>query len=80
MIKEVFDIFGEASGLHVNLQKSSIIHIRCSEEVLSKVLPAMPCPAGSFPCRYLGIPLAPRNLKKAELQQLIDQIANLLQL
>lgn len=80
VIKEVFQIFGEASGLRVNMMKSSIIPIRCAPELVDSVLPCLPCTVASFPCRYLGMPLSPRNLKKEELQQLIDQIANQLQL
>lgn len=52
VIKEVFDIFGGATGLHVNMQKSSIIPIRCTQPMVDAVLPCLPCTMATFPCRY----------------------------
>ena len=30
--KCIFDLFGEASGLHINMRKSVALPIRCSEQ------------------------------------------------
>jgi len=34
-----------------------------------------PCPIVDFPCRYLGVPLSVRRLKKSDKQYLIDAVA-----
>jgi len=77
-IKEILRLFGEASGLRTNMQKSSIIPIRCATEQLEVVSGAMPCEVIDFPYKYLGLPLSIRKLTKADLQPIVDKIADML--
>ena len=35
----------------------------------------LPCQTSDFPCKYLGIPLSPHKLTKAQAQPIIDRIA-----
>jgi hypothetical protein len=74
-IKEVFQAFGVASGLKVNLSKSAAYPIKCENIDLQEVLQNFPCAIRSFPCKYLGLPLSTRSLKRIEVQPLIDKIA-----
>jgi hypothetical protein len=67
--------FGMASGLVVNYSKSVAIPIRCSQETIDTVTPALPCPIGQFPCRYLGLPLSLSKPTRADVQPLIDKLA-----
>lgn len=50
-IKTILDKFGQASGLRVNLNKSSIVPIHCAEEQATQVGPAniwdYRCPYGA---------------------------------
>lgn len=75
MIKEVFQAFGNASGLKVNLSKSAIYPIRCEGIDLEEVLQNFPCQIKAFPCKYLGLPLSTRCLRRIEVQPLFDKIA-----
>lgn len=77
-IKALLRVFGEASGLRVNMSKSAVIPIRCVEEHVQQVSNSMECDVSSFPCRYLGLPLSTKRLTAAELQPIIDRIADLL--
>ena len=77
-IKEILRLFGEASGLRTNMQKSSIVPIHCATEQLEVVSRAMPCEVIDFPCKYLGLPLSIRKLTKADLQPIVDKIADML--
>jgi hypothetical protein len=51
---KILQLFGDASGLHNNVQKSNVYHIRCSDEALLEVQTLMPCEISTFPCRYWG--------------------------
>ena len=68
-------LFGEASGLRVNLQKSAAIPIRCNSVIKERVVRVLGCPQGSYPCRYLGLPLTLRKQRTAQLMGLVDQLA-----
>lgn len=53
----ILQIFGGATGLHVNLTKSAAYLIRCPPETWERVGRIIGCPSGTFPCKYLGLPL-----------------------
>ena len=53
--------FGEASRLKINLAKSATFPIRCPAETMEMVERTFGCPSGSFPCKYLGLPLTLRK-------------------
>ena len=74
----VLDLFGHASGLSVNMSKSAAIPIRCSQDDLSLVSSVLGCSNGSFPCTYLGLPLTLRKQSAAQLQGLVDKLADCL--
>lgn len=54
----ILQIFGEASGLKTNVQKSNVIPIQCPEVILSDIQSLLPCEVLDFPCKYLGLPLS----------------------
>jgi len=62
-IKIILEAFGKASGLHINMDKSSFHPIRCENIDPDHVLSAFSGTRGNFPCRYLGFQLhaAPKN-------------------
>jgi hypothetical protein len=41
--KEILHLFGEASGLKTNIQKSNVFPIHCDEEDLASVQASLPC-------------------------------------
>lgn len=78
-IARVLRVFGDASGLLVNLEKTEIFPIQCQANDLQECLIHFPAKLGSFPCTYLGLPLHFRKLRKIELQPLIDKVGAKLQ-
>jgi hypothetical protein len=74
----MLDLFGDASGLRTNIAKSSIVPIRCTHADLNLVQQLLPCRFETFPIKYLGLPLSLKKLSKAQLQPLIDKLADLL--
>ena len=53
---QLLQLFGEASGLKTNVQKSNVLPIRCTEENLALIQNLLPCEVLDFPCKYLGLP------------------------
>lgn len=74
-IKQILQVFGTSSGLHINLQKSSIHPIRCDTVDLEQVLSSFSGVRSTFPCRYLGLQLHTRALQKVHVQPLIERMA-----
>lgn len=56
-ILAIMKAFGDASGLQINIHKSSIAPIRCQGIDLDEVLQDFPGPRVNFPTQYLGLPL-----------------------
>ena len=73
---EILHNFGEASGLHCNLQKSCVVPIRCEPLQLEMVSSTLPCTPASFPCTYLGLPVSIKQFRKAELLLWIERIGD----
>ncbi|KAM0888030.1 hypothetical protein ACQ4PT_028623 [Festuca glaucescens] len=75
-VKEILRCFGDASGLEVNYLKSLAAPIRCGEDTRVAVAPTLACPFSSLPMPYLGLPLSLRKPTKADLQPVLDKLAN----
>jgi hypothetical protein len=72
----ILDIFGEASGLQNNVQKSSVFPIQCDEEEKNTVQQLVPCQLLEFPCRYLGLPLTLKKPTRDQIHPFIDRIGD----
>jgi len=64
LVMEILNLFGDASGLKTNLQKSSVLPIRCGDMELTTIQNLLPCAVSEFPCKYLGLPLSLKKLTK----------------
>ena len=73
---DILHLFGEATGLKTNLQKSNVLPIRCEENELATVQSLLPCGVAEFPYKYLGLPLTLKKLTKEQVQPIIDRIAD----
>jgi hypothetical protein len=73
---DILQLFGEASGLKTNVQKSTVVPIHCLEEHRTLLQTHLPCQMSDFPCKYLGVPLSPHKLTKAQAQPIIERIAD----
>jgi hypothetical protein len=72
----IIDDFGIVSGLCTNLSKCSAHLIRCLEGVGELVAQELGCPILPLPMCYLGLPLSLRRPTVAQLQYLVDVVAN----
>ncbi|XP_066374880.1 uncharacterized protein [Miscanthus floridulus] len=72
MIKD--DVMAAVSDL--NLQKSNVLPIRCGDTELITIQSLLPCAVSDFPCKYLGLPLSLKKLTKAQIQPIVDKIAD----
>ncbi|KAK3119980.1 hypothetical protein QOZ80_9AG0678970 [Eleusine coracana subsp. coracana] len=75
---DLLQLFGDASGLKTNVQKSSAYPIQCRQEDIEVIQSSLPCAVSEFPCKYLGLPLSLKKLTKNQVRQIIDRIADLL--
>jgi hypothetical protein len=74
VIREVLQLFGEASGLRVNYNKTSVVVIRGEAIDGMTVKHVLHCGIESFPCKYLGLQLSTGQLRKVHWQPVLDQI------
>jgi hypothetical protein len=77
-VRAILDIFAGASGLHTNIGKCQFTPICCGPEHLDIMERLFPWQLAHFPCKYLGVPLSIYKLNKADLQTLIDSVADCL--
>jgi hypothetical protein len=66
--------FEQISGMRINYHKSELIPINVEVEECATFLETFGCVLGSFPIKYLGIPLHYEKLKREDLQPLIDSL------
>jgi len=76
VLKGAVELFGLASGLFSNLDKSVATPIGCSEQESELVRDTLLCKIEAFPCRYLGISLSIFKLRKGDEQKLVDSVAS----
>jgi hypothetical protein len=78
LVTRILELFGDASGLQTNVQKSSVAPIHFSPVDMEMVTQIFPCKVETLPLKYLGMPLSLKKLSKEQLQPLIDRLADLL--
>ncbi|WVZ94829.1 LOW QUALITY PROTEIN: hypothetical protein U9M48_040673 [Paspalum notatum var. saurae] len=73
-VKHILHVFGTATGLIINFEKSSIHPIRCENMDMADILQSFPGSCKEFPCRYLGLQWHTRPLQKIHVQPLVEKI------
>ena len=73
-IKSVLESFKNLSGLEMNTEKSAVYTAGLEDTDKEDTL-AFGFVNGTFPFRYLGLPLLHRKLRRSDYSQLIDKIA-----
>jgi hypothetical protein len=76
VVGEILQPFAGSSGLHTNVGKCQFTLIQCMADQIAIVNRWFPCPLVHFPFRYLGVPLSIRQLKKAELWLMVDEVVD----
>jgi hypothetical protein len=70
-LTELLTLFGEATGLKTNFQKSTVMPIRCNGFNITPVLTDLPAKRTQFPTKYLGLPLTTVRLRRVDFQPLV---------
>jgi hypothetical protein len=73
VMKHIFKLFADASGLSTNLDKTQFFSIQCHNLDLG-FLSTMNQSVHTFPCNYLGLPLNTRRLSRASPHPFIQKI------
>jgi len=58
------------------MHKSCAIPIRCDGQVVQAGCSMLQCSPTSFPCKYLGLPISDKKLRKTDLMLWIEKIAD----
>ncbi|KAJ9536699.1 hypothetical protein OSB04_un000084 [Centaurea solstitialis] len=74
ILKQALHLFSAKSGLSPSLEKSEVFFGNVSPEVQSAIIESLEFKPGTFPIRYLGVPLSPISLKVAEFGGLIARV------
>ncbi|WVZ81058.1 hypothetical protein U9M48_028484 [Paspalum notatum var. saurae] len=64
VLLDILNLFGDASGLPMSVQKSSVLRVQCTEEDMNVTQDNLPCEIHDFPSKYLGIPLSLKKYKR----------------
>ncbi|XP_019223364.1 PREDICTED: uncharacterized protein LOC109205143 [Nicotiana attenuata] len=75
-VMEALDHFNKVSGLIANMEKSSIFVAGVGDDIEDQLLRRTCFTAGTFPIKYLGLPLSPRKWNKMDCQMLIGKITH----
>ena len=67
-------MFGTASGLVCNMNKSSASALVCNEKILNEISNILCCQVAPLPIIYLVLPLHIRKARKEDFKALIDKI------
>lgn len=70
----ILQLFGEATGLRVNMTKSSAIPIACDGIDLQTVLHNFGGAVAALPIKYLGLLLITGKIRLVHLQFILDRI------
>jgi hypothetical protein len=73
-MKTILSSFELMSGMRVNYNKSELIPMNVEDQEVGEIASVFGCPVGTFPIKYLGIPLHYEKLKREDLQPLVDKI------
>ncbi|GJU51355.1 putative RNA-directed DNA polymerase, eukaryota, reverse transcriptase zinc-binding domain protein [Tanacetum coccineum] len=72
-IIRIFKVFFLASGLKINICKSSIYGVGVSSEEVHHMASLTGCNAGSFPLTYLGLPIGSNMYRTTNWKSLVDK-------
>ncbi|KAJ9536330.1 hypothetical protein OSB04_un000493 [Centaurea solstitialis] len=74
VLKRALDLFRGWSGMAPSLEKSEVFFANVPESTRLAILGILPFNAGTFPIRYLGVPLSPSRLRVSDYQVLVDKV------
>lgn len=75
-IKLILLAFEVISGLKINFLKSEVIAIGMAGQEATRVANLLNCKLGSFPIKYLGLPITDKHISIHEWEPLYGKVAN----
>uniref|UniRef100_A0A8R7PMT6 Reverse transcriptase domain-containing protein n=1 Tax=Triticum urartu TaxID=4572 RepID=A0A8R7PMT6_TRIUA len=72
--KWLLSCFENLSGMKINFHNSDLMTINVDDAFAKEFAQIFCCKKGSFPIKYLGVPLHYDKLKREDLQPIIDRI------
>ena len=79
VVKNILNSFASVSGLITNTNKSAVYPVQCEGLDLQHIMEPFRCPIKSFSCTYLGLLLYVKNVRRVDIQPLIDKVGKRLQ-
>ncbi|CAI9095050.1 OLC1v1030907C1 [Oldenlandia corymbosa var. corymbosa] len=73
-VKKIIENFEATTGLRVNFNKSNVYVARVSENIANQIQSILGFKKGSFPMKYLGMPISPTAWSKLECQSMVDKV------
>ena len=77
-MKWILTCFEQLSGMRINYHKSELVPINMGHDECTQFLDILQCVVGSFLVKYLGLPLHFENLKREDLQPLVDNLLKMM--
>ncbi|KAJ9536677.1 hypothetical protein OSB04_un000150 [Centaurea solstitialis] len=74
ILKKALALFASRAGLSPNILKSDVFFGNVPQHEQQAILHCLPFRLGTFPIRYLGVPLSPHHLKVADYGGLITKV------
>jgi hypothetical protein len=75
-LKWVMIYFDQISGMKINYSKSDMVLVNLDEEETLEYSRIFCCKVGSFHCKYLGVPLHHKKLRREDIQPVVDKVIN----
>lgn len=75
-LKFILLCFEALSGLKINFSKSEVLVTGVPEDEALRVSQLLNCQLGSFPSKYLGLPIAPFKLCAKDFKPLVAKVGN----
>jgi hypothetical protein len=75
-LKWVMIYFEQISGMKINYGKSDMVPVNLTEDETNQYSRIFCCKVGSFPFKYLGVPLHYEKLRREDVQPVVDKVIN----
>lgn len=73
-LKWLLSCFEQISGMRINFHKCELVPINVDMDEAQLVAQSLCCKLGSFPIKYLGVPLHHSKLRREDLQPIVDAL------
>lgn len=73
ILVKLLHCFEEASGLHINLNKSRMLGVKVDISEVARLALSLRCTAGEFPLTYLGLPIGSNMRRLGSWESVVDK-------